>query len=243
MLKFLIQIMTILITGSNKGLGLEFVKQYLKRGEEVIATCRNPEKADVLQQLQQKHSDKLKIIQLDVADKKSINAAHKEVKQKFESLDILINNAGIRSGGEQNSYTIGEMHTEDVDKVFRVNSTGPVLVAEKFLDLIEKSSNPKIINITSGLGSIGNKRWVFRYSYCASKAALNMFSKLMSFELQEKGIIVIPLHPGHVKTDLGGYQAPLDPPESIAGMIKIIDSLTLEDTGKYLSWDGKELLW
>ena len=135
------------------------------------------------------------------------------------------------------------MYKEDVDKVFKVNSTGPVLVSEKFLDLIEKGNNPKIINITSGLGSITNKQWVFRYSYCASKEALNMLSKLMSLELKEKGIIVIPLHPGHVKTDLGGYQAPLDPTVSITGMIKVIDSLTMEDTGKYLSWNGNELPW
>ncbi|MBD3190830.1 MAG: SDR family NAD(P)-dependent oxidoreductase [Candidatus Heimdallarchaeota archaeon] len=235
--------MKVLITGTNRGLGLEFVKQYLERGEEVIAACRNPEKAKELHQLQKKHGDKLMIIPLELTDQKSINNAYKLVKERFNALDLLINNAGIASGGEKNNYTIGELHKEDMTKVFQVNAISPALIVEKFLKIVEEGENPKIVNITSALGSIGSKRWVFRYSYCASKAALNMFSMLLSLELKDKGIIVIPLHPGHVRTDLGGASARLSPKESISGMIEVIDSLTIEDTGKFLSWDGKELPW
>jgi len=235
--------MKILITGTNRGLGLEFVKQYLERGEEVIATCRDPEKAITLHDLQNNFADNLTIIQLDVVDKRSIDAAYERVKRKYEKIDLLINNAGIRSGGKKDSYTLGELQTEDIGKVLKVNAIAPVLLAEKFLNLIEKGKNPKIINITSLLGSIGSKAWVFRYSYCASKAALNMFSKLMSIELKNKGIIVLALHPGHVKTDLGGPHAPLVPKQSIKGMLKVIDSLSLEDTGKYLDWQRNEIPW
>ncbi|NHJ40624.1 MAG: SDR family oxidoreductase [Asgard group archaeon] len=235
--------MRILITGTNRGLGLEFVKQYLERGEEVIATCRRLEKASDLQKLKNKFGEKLTILQLEVGDQKSINKAHEFIKNKFDNLDILINNAGIRSGGDKDSYTLGELYKEDICKVFSVNSIAPLLIVEKFLDLIVKGTNPKIINITSGLGSIGRKSWVYRYSYCASKSALNMFSKMLSLELKNKGIVVIPMHPGHVQTDLGGYSAPLKPSESIEGMIKVIDSLSIEDSGSYLSWNGEELPW
>jgi len=235
--------MKILITGTNRGLGLEFVKQYLERGEEVIATCRDPEKAITLHDLQNDFADNLTIIQLDVVDKRSIDAAYERVKRKYEKIDLLINNAGIRSGGKKDGYTLGELRTENIGKVLQVNAIAPVLLAEKFLDLIEKGKNPKIINITSLLGSIGSKARVFRYSYCASKTALNMFSKLMSIELKNKGIIVVALHPGHVKTDLGGPHAPLVPKQSIKGMLKVIDSLSLEDTGKYLDWQRNEIPW
>ncbi|MFX0061761.1 MAG: SDR family oxidoreductase [Candidatus Hermodarchaeota archaeon] len=235
--------MIIFITGTNRGLGLEFVKQYLKRGEDVIATCRKPDKAVELQSLKNHYNEKLTILQLEVTNQKSRDEAYEKVKQKFKKIDFLINNAGIRSGGEKNSYTLGELHKEDIGKVFQVNSISPLLLIEKFLDLVEKSDTPKIINITSGLGSIGRKTMIFRYSYCASKSALNMFSKMMSIELKSKGIIVLALHPGHVKTDLGGSYAPLLPQQSISGMIKVIDSLTLEDTGKYLDWQRNEIPW
>jgi NAD(P)-dependent dehydrogenase (short-subunit alcohol dehydrogenase family) len=233
----------IFITGTNRGLGLEFAKQYLTRGEQVISTCRNPNTAVELQKLKENYKDNLLILKLEVTEQEERKRVHKEVKENFKAIDIFINNAGIRSGGMDDGYVLGELHNEDMTKVFNVNSIAPVLLVEQFLDLIKKGNNPKIINITSWLGSITNKTWLFRYSYCASKTALNMFSKLMSIQLKEKGIIVIPLHPGHVQTDLGGYSAPLTPKQSIEEMIKVIDSLTLKDTGKYLSWQGEEILW
>ena len=180
---------------------------------------------------------------LDVSKDQSRKDFIHSVSQKYTSIDIFINNAGIRSGGAKDSYTLGEMHFEDIEQVFRVNSIAPVLLIELFLNLIVKGKNPRIINITSGLASLSRKTFVFRYSYCASKTALNMFSKLMALELKEKNIIVIPLHPGHVRTELGGFSAPLSPQESIQGMIKVIDSLTMDDTGRFLDWQRNELLW
>ncbi len=235
--------MQVLITGTNRGLGLEFVKQYLRRGDRVIATCRNLKKGQYLQELYPSYEEFLSIIQLDVASSDSRDNAYSEITSLTESIDIFINNAGIASGGSANSYVLGNLHTENIERVFQVNAIAPVLLVEKFLTLIEQGTAPRVINITSGLSSIARKNMVFRYSYCASKTALNMFSKLLSLQLRDKGIIVIPLHPGHVKTDLGGAYAPLAPEQSISGMIKVIDSLTLDDTGKFLDWQGQELPW
>ncbi|WP_455463702.1 SDR family oxidoreductase [Candidatus Hodarchaeum mangrovi] len=233
----------VLITGASKGLGLEFVTQYLARGDHVIATARDLENASKLHALNKKYLDKLKLFSLDVSKDQSRKEFFLSVSKKCKAIDIFINNAGIRSGGDKDSYTLGEMYSEDIEQVFRVNSIAPVLLSELFIDLIEKGKNPRIINITSGLASLSKKTFVFRYSYCASKTALNMFSKLMALELKEKNIIVIPLHPGHVRTDLGGIGAPLSPQESIQGMIKVIDSLSMDDTGRYLDWQRNELPW
>jgi NAD(P)-dependent dehydrogenase (short-subunit alcohol dehydrogenase family) len=224
-------------------LGLEFAQQYLQRGEQVVATCRHPNSATELQDLHRQHQDRSLILPLEVTSRASRIEAHEKVRQAHGQLDILINNAGIRSGGDQDTYDLGALHTEDIAKVFDVNATSPLLMAEGFLDLLEQGQNSKIINITSRLGSIGSKNWVYRYSYCASKAALNMISKMLSLDLHSKGISVMALHPGHVRTDLGGPHAPLSTAESVAGMIKVIDALTLDDTGRFLDWQGTEIPW
>lgn len=235
--------MKILVTGSNKGLGLEFVKQYLAQGEEVVATCRNPGKAGELKELSVNFPNKVTILEMEVTIPESRRSAYNTVKQRFGSLDMLINNAAIISGGNKDQFALGEMYREDISRVFNVNSTAPLLMAEQFLDLLEKSGSPKIINISSRMGSISEQSGTSNYSYSASKSALNMFSRMLSNDLKEKGIIVLAFHPGHVQTDMGGSMAPMMPPESIRAMIKCIDSLTIEDTGKFLNWDGKEIPW
>lgn len=235
--------MRIVITGTNRGLGLEFVRQYLNRGDEVVATCRNPHAAAELQEMQSQFTDRLTILELDVADQQSRELALGKIKQKYGAVDLLINNAAISSGGENRRYSLGTLYEEDMARVFQVNAVAPLLMSEALLELLEGGQDPKVINITSWLGSIGSKTKAFSYSYCASKSALNMFSKMLSIDLQSKGIIVIPLHPGHVQTDMGGSSAPLMPDESIRGMKEIIDSLTFEDSGKYLDWQGREIPW
>ena len=235
--------MKILITGTSRGLGLEFVKQYLKRGERVAAACRAPGEAQALNKLKGRYKDNLLILRLDVTIRRQRQSVHDRLEKEFGSLDLLINNAGIRSGGDEDSYTLGELHDEDILKVFRTNAVAPLLMVEQFEDLLAGGEKPKVVNITSFLGSIESKSWVFRYSYCASKAALNMFSKMLSLELEEQGIIVVALHPGYVRTSLGGRNAPLSPKQSIGGMIKVIDSLKKKDSGRFLGWDGREVPW
>ena len=235
--------MRILITGANRGLGYEFVKQYLDRGDEVIAAARDPKNAETLETLEQKHDNFLALYQLDVKDMKSIQAMRENVERRFESLDLLINNAAIISGGSNRTYPFGELHSENIAEVFKVNTIGPLMMAEEFAELLSRGESAKIINITSKMGSIGSRTGASYYSYCASKAALNMFSRLLSFELKERDIIVLALHPGHVKTDMGGSAAPLMPEESIRGMISVIDSITEGDSGKFFDWEGGVIPW
>ena len=235
--------MKILITGTNKGLGLEFVKQYLERDNEVIATCRIPKKAGELKKLSKEFPKMLTVLKLDAADPESRNSLHKIVEQSFDSIDMLINNAGIISGGLKDRYVLSDMEQEDISKVFDVNAIAPLMMAELFIDLLEKSNKPKIINISSRMGSISEKTSTSNYSYCASKSALNMFTRMLSNDLKEKGFIVMIFHPGHVQTDMGGAIAPLTPGESIGAMIESFDSLAADDTGKFLNWDGTEIPW
>jgi NAD(P)-dependent dehydrogenase (short-subunit alcohol dehydrogenase family) len=235
--------MRILITGANRGLGYEFVKQYLHRGDEVIAGARDPQNAEELVALEQRYDNLLALYELDVANLKSIQAMREYVERRFEGLDLLVNNAAIISGDSIKTYPLGELHSENIAEVFIVNSIAPLIMAEEFAEISSRGESAKIVNITSMMGSIGSRTGASYYSYCASKAALNMFSRLLSFDLKERGIIVLALHPGHVKTDMGGSGAPLVPEESIRGMISVIDSITEADSGKFLDWEGGELPW
>ncbi len=230
----------VLITGANRGLGFEFVKQYLSSDNEVIATYRENNDISELLELKSLYPDNLTLIPLDVSVPESRENAHKVIKENFDSLDILINNAGM-TGKPQ--LSLGRLIEDDMLTVFNVNSISPLLMTEKFVDLLSKSPQPKVINISSWLGSISHRQEASNYSYCASKAALNMFSKLLSNSLRDENIIVVPMHPGWVKTRMGTQRAPIEPIKSIAGMIEVIKSLTLADSGKFLEWTGQEVMW
>ncbi|MHA2214545.1 MAG: SDR family oxidoreductase [Candidatus Hodarchaeales archaeon] len=199
----------ILITGANRGLGFEFTKQYLALGNEVIATYRENNDISELLKLKNSFQNNLTLIPLDVSVSESRESAYNAVKEKFDSLDILINNAGMVT---KRHLTVGKLHEDD-------------------------------IHISSMMGSISNRQNTSNFSYCASKAALNMFSKLLSNSLLEENIIVIPMHPGWVKTRMGTEEAPIEPEKSISGMIKVIESLTMTDSGKFLEWTGNEIMW
>ncbi|MCG3216991.1 MAG: SDR family oxidoreductase [Candidatus Heimdallarchaeota archaeon] len=234
---------TILITGASRGLGLEFTRQYIERGDKVIATCRKPEKARELQELQSKFLSKLSLIQMDVAEEEDRNRAYEQIEREFGVLDVLINNAGIISGNEKKSYSLGEIYKEDFNKVFLVNSIAPLLISEKFLPMLEKGNEAKILNITSDNSSIAKRSVGGKYSYCTSKAALNMITKILSNDLLEKGIIVLAIHPGWLRTDMGGSTAPLEKEKPISMIIDLIEKVEISDTGKFLSWEGEEIPW
>ncbi len=233
----------VFITGASRGLGLEFAKQYLKRGEKVYASCRNPEKATLLQKLKDAYRDNLQIIKLDVSDEKARKTVFEKISRNTESLDILINNAGIISGDEQQSSTFGEIYKEDFSKVFQINAISPLLVTERFLPLLEKGSSPKIVNISSQNGSITQRNSGGKYSYAASKAALNMITKILSYDLKEKGIIALSIHPGWIKTDMGGEEAPLEIEEPISQIISLVDTRDISASGKFLDREGNVIPW
>jgi NAD(P)-dependent dehydrogenase (short-subunit alcohol dehydrogenase family) len=231
---------TVLINGSNRGIGLEIARIYANRDWNVIATARNPDAADDLKAIQADHP-KLRIVQLDVTDHARIDALAKELEG--EPIDILINNAAI-SGGHENAK-FGEMDFDVYTQVHKVNVIGPTKMAEAFLPNIKLSEQKKIINITSGQGSI-EKTWGCCTIYRSSKASLNMMMKNISIELKRKGITVGLISPGFVKT---GFTRGLDMPmmitaeESATKVTAVIDEYDLEDTGTFLGKDGQTWPW
>jgi len=233
----------IFITGSSRGLGLEFTKQYLEKGDKVIASCRNPEKATELQELKKEYPDTLLIFKLDVTKEEERDKIYENTKSNTENIDILINNAGIVSGNEKKSSVLGEVYKEDFGKVFLVNSIAPLLISEKFLPLLEKSENAKIVNITSLNGSIAKRNVGGKYSYASSKAALNMITKILSNDLRDKGITALAIHPGWILTDMGGPNAPQQKEEPISMIIDLVEKIDISDSGKFLDWQGNEQPW
>jgi NAD(P)-dependent dehydrogenase (short-subunit alcohol dehydrogenase family) len=227
-----------LITGSNRGLGLEFVKQLLARGAQVFAACRQPEQAKDLKALQVEYPDMLTLVKLEVTDQDEIAAAVETVRAAVDGLDLLINNAGINQDGEG----FGSLEADAMLEVLRVNSIAPVMVTQAFAGMLAKGQKPKVVNLSSQLGSI-ERAGGGHHSYAASKAALNMFTKILSANLRGRGVTAIVIDPGWVQTDMGGRGAPLEPPESIGGMLQVIDGLSLSDAGRYLRYSGEEVPW
>jgi NAD(P)-dependent dehydrogenase (short-subunit alcohol dehydrogenase family) len=235
---------SIVITGCSQGIGLEFTRQYLEKGFQVFAGSRNPAKSKGIQQLGKSFPIHLVTHPLDVADEKSRRYFYRTILAQTDSLDLLINNAGIISGNEEFPYPFGTLDQEGLSKIFLVNAIAPLMMVECLSPLLRKGTDPIVVNITSDNGSIHRRRQKGKYGYCASKAALNMITKILSHELRDQGIKVLALHPGWVKTPMTQHEnAPLDPEESIRGMIKVIESLEIEDTGKFLSWKGEQIPW
>jgi NAD(P)-dependent dehydrogenase (short-subunit alcohol dehydrogenase family) len=223
--------LTVVVTGANRGLGLEFARQLSAGGAQVIGTARDPEGATELAALG------VRVARLDVADGKSVAALAKALED--ESIDILINNAGVsgRAGQEDGvDYDV-------IARVLDVNLIGPMRVTHALLPAIERGRGKRIVNISSRLGSIELNESGSYLGYRESKAGLNMFSRSTAQELRPKSIICIAMSPGWVRTDMGGPQATLSPEESIRGMLEVIAGLETKSSGKYFQWDGEELPW
>jgi NAD(P)-dependent dehydrogenase (short-subunit alcohol dehydrogenase family) len=235
----------ILITGANRGLGLEFTRQYLERGEHVFAGSRKPEAALSLHALQARYPQHLSVVALDVADAEAIQTSHREVHSQADRLDVLINNAGIYSSGGSDgpSERLGRLSFEDALMVLRVNAVGPLLVAQQYLDLLRAGHHAKIINISSGYGSVSGNSGGFPYYYSASKAALNMLMRSLAADAKRWGITTVLLDPGWVRTDMGGPGAPTTPEAAGRRIIHLIDALTLGQNGRFLNWQGHEQDW
>jgi NAD(P)-dependent dehydrogenase (short-subunit alcohol dehydrogenase family) len=222
---------TVLITGANRGIGLELARQYLSAGWDVIGTARNPGQATELRDLN------VRVLQLDVTDQESVvRLAHDLGDQ---SIDILINNAGILPVAK----TIPDINFDDVNRVLAVNTVGPIRVTQALLPNLRQGALRKIINITSGLGSIAENTSGGFYGYRESKAALNMFTKSLSAELGPEGFTCIVVHPGWVQTDMGGKNAAITTQESVRGIRDVVDNLTQADNGTFWNHDGNPLPW
>ncbi|KAK9719116.1 hypothetical protein K7432_004981 [Basidiobolus ranarum] len=233
---------TYVVTGASRGLGLEYVRQILqKNGARVFACCRNPSSAAQLDELKRTSGNRLSIHKLDVTDEKSVKTSVDEIsKLADEGIDVLINNAGalISTDG------LTKIKKTELESMFATNVSGPVIVAQEFIPLLERGKKKQIINISSDLGSIGcNTNVPFTMGYGVSKAALNMVTACLAKELGEKNFTVISLHPGWVQTDMGGENADITTEQSIAGMLKVVDGLSNPDNGKFFSYDGSAMPW
>ena len=222
---------TVLITGANRGLGLEFARQYAADGWRVIGTARNPQRADELNALS------VEVAQLDVASQASVDALAQLLERR--PIDLLINNAGIFPRVNK----IEEVNLDDYSRTIAVNTLGPVRVTRALLPNLRRGEKKTIVNITSRLGSIALNDFGAFYGYRESKAALNMFTKTLAIELDPEGFTCLTIHPGWVKTDMGGQNANLTPEESISGMRAVIEKLGPADTGTYWSYSGEEEPW
>lgn len=222
---------TVLITGANRGLGLEFARQYAAAGWTVIGTARQPDGANELNGLD------VRVLQLDVTDPSSITRMVSALGG--QPIDLLINNAGIFP----RVNTLDETDFDDVARTLDVNLIGPMRVTRALLPSLRKGQSKKIVSITSGLGSIANNDSGRYYGYRESKAALNMFTRSLAVELASEGFTCVVMSPGWVQTDMGGPNARLTPSESITGMRSVIAGLTPAETGSYWNYDGEQLPW
>ncbi|XP_061773422.1 C-signal [Nerophis ophidion] len=251
---------SVLITGANRGLGLQLVDSLVNGGfspGKIIATTRDPSAALKLHELAKNHPN-IHIIALDVQSHESIQRGVEEVHQlvQEEGLNCLINNAGIN--------VIADFHTVTAEKMienFHTNAVAPLMITKAFLPLLKRAASrgawdpatmsiqrAAVINMSSALGSIeltkkelvGRFNW---YPYRASKAALNMVSCSLAINLEDDGILCMAIHPGWVRTDMGGSQAPLSPEESISSLLSVIGGLTEKDHGSFLNYTGEPLPW
>ena len=228
-----------LVTGANRGLGLEFVRQLLARGDHVIAACRHPGKAQALNVLAGEHPGRLKVLPLELGDPRSHAELAREVAlvNDGERLDLLINNAGVLRGGER----FGQVALADLDASFRTNAAGPFLLTQALAEQL--ADGGKVANLSSEVGSIGLRQEFRTPSYAIGKAAQNMATTLLAQALAARGITVVALHPGWVRTDMGGPQAALTPQESVAALLTLLQKVGLEQSGSFLDWQGDPLPW
>jgi NAD(P)-dependent dehydrogenase (short-subunit alcohol dehydrogenase family) len=226
---------TVLITGANRGIGLGLAKQYVGIGDKVIAACRNPDMADALQRLSA--AGDIKVVSLDVGDNQSVaDLAHILAGQP---IDVLINNAGV-GGGQQQSLL--ELDEEQWLHVFRINTMAPVFVTRALLPNLVLAAKPKVMIISSQLGAISYPN-IGVYAYESSKAAINKVVRGMAQDFKEKNIAVFAIHPGWVKTDMGGANAAITVDESTAGLVDTFAGLSMANTGTFWQWDGTQHEW
>ena len=222
----------ILIIGANRGLGLEFAKQYSNKNHNVFATTRSKNDSKELNSIKN-----IKVFELDLNSDESLENFVQDISS--QKIDILIHNAGIFRD---------EQLEEDLDinawmNEMRINAVVPIILARKLKSNIQMSLNKKIIFISSQMGSIDDNYSGRFYFYRSSKSALNSAAKSLSIDWKEDGISILILHPGWVKTDMGGINAKLEIPDSISQMIRVIQDLNLDNSGSFVNYAGKKLEW
>jgi NAD(P)-dependent dehydrogenase (short-subunit alcohol dehydrogenase family) len=229
---------SVLISGANRGLGLEFARQYAADGWQVYAGYRDLSSASKLRRLANTSDDKIRIMALDVTDPASIKAA--VTKLEGQVLDLLINNAGV---GGARGQIVGNIDYAAWAKVLEVNTMGPMRVSEAFVDLVARSKRKLIVTLTSGMGSITDNTSGGSIAYRSSKAAVNMVMRSLAIDLAPRGITCVVVNPGWVLTDMGGPHATMTPAESVKRMRDLIETLGPAQSGGFFNHDGREYPW
>ena len=231
---------TVLITGSNRGIGFEFVRQFSAKDWRIIATARNPDQAADLKEMAQSDPDII-IETLDVTDDEEIAALKK--KYADQPIDLLLLNAAKGPSGRQ---ALKDLDFEDGAQTFQVNAFGPMKLSQAFFDNVKASEKKQIIAISSDSGSfVAGSQWSILWHYKASKAALNMYMHTLSFEAGQNGVTVIMLHPGLVATNpgLASMEGVMQTPDSVSQMMKVLANITPEDNGRFIDYRGESMPW
>ena len=228
-----------LISGANRGIGLEFTRLLLARGEHVIAACRHPGKATALNALAGEHPGRLHVLPLDVADPKSRASLVHDLPLVLgdDRLDLLVNNAGVLHSGER----FGHVEAAILEDSFRTNAIGPFLLAQALAPLLNDGA--RIANLSSVMASIASRGEFRSPSYCASKAAQNMLTVQLAQAVAARGIVVLALHPGWVQTEMGGEHATVPTADAVRGLLQVVDGATPAQSGSFLDWRGGALPW
>jgi NAD(P)-dependent dehydrogenase (short-subunit alcohol dehydrogenase family) len=226
---------TALVTGANRGIGLEVTRQLLLKKFKVILACRNSEKGLIAIEKLKDFGDKISLLQMDVEDESSIKAAAKELKSNNTTIDIIVNNAGVLLDSE----SINEVSSEKILTTLKINTLGPILVIQNFLSII--NTKGRIINVSSGLGAFSEMS-SYAPVYSISKSALNAVTKQFSFSLAHKNISVNSVSPGWVRTDMGGTNAERTVEKGAETIVWLADEAPQNFTGKFFR-DKKEIGW
>lgn len=234
---------SILITGANRGLGLELAKQYAEAGWRVMACCRDPGKSPELSRLGGGSGGRVSVHRMEVTDAGQVKAAADALKG--QAIDVLFNNAGVLGGkiDQTAPLSFGTIDYKAWEDVMRVNTLAPVRVAEAFVDHVAASERKLMAFMSTYMASITSLSDGGYYQYRSSKAALNLVVKALSLDLKPKGVRTLALHPGWVATDMGGSSAPVKPPDSIKGIRQVIERYGAGETGEFYNYDGAKFPW
>ena len=230
--------MNILITGANRGIGLEMVRYSVQQGWRVFACCRDPHHADSLFAVAKLSNGRGSVHIADMLELATLQALSYELRN--EAIDILVNNAGVY-GSDKNRF--GGVDVESWLQTFQVNSIAPLKMVEAMIEQLCMSQKKQVVCMSSKMGSMADNGYGNSYIYRSSKAALNAVVKSLSIDLKEQGINCVAMHPGWVKTDMGGENAEITTSECVARLFAIINGLTASDSGRFIDIDGSDILW
>ncbi|HET8634888.1 MAG TPA: SDR family oxidoreductase [Gemmatimonadales bacterium] len=234
----------VFVTGASRGIGHEVVRQCVARGDQVAAAARSERSVE---SLGREFGDHVIPLRCDVRDDASIEAARQQVEQHTDRIDLLVNSAGLYSlhadHWDPSLTTLDTLTRDELNTVFDVNASGSMLVIKAMLPLLRRSERPRILNLTSLMGSVSARTSPGDYAYAASKAALNIMTRSFAAEFRDEGIIAVAITPGWVRTDMGGSAAALAPEDSVRGLLATADRLTLGQSGTFIDYAGVVQPW